>query len=225
MRKETLAAIIVPLIFVTVMVLAACEAQAQQRSIVTPPVFSPQGVVQVQAGVPQDFEFVDIRADGVAVDWYMLVYNGGKTQFLAARPDDVCPVVAATEIRTCTFTVDLPAGSYTYQIFAQARFLRFELASGGIGTTISFTPPTALMSGEPLDPAFPLTYRFEYGPASGNWPHWVELPEGSTHVVDIPPGDWYAIIRARYQGRLSDQSNEITVSVVQPQPTPTIELL
>ena len=199
--------------FVLLSLMFVFSAQAQQRSIVTPPVFSPQGAVQVQAGVPQDFEFVDIRADGVAVDWYMLVYNGGKTQFLAARPDDVCPVVPATEIRTCKFTVDLAPGSYTYQIFAQARFLRFELASGGIGVTIAFTPPTTLVSGEPLDG--PLTYRFEYGPASGNWPHWVELPEGDTHVVDIPPGDWFAIIRARYQGRLSDQSNEIQVSVTQ----------
>jgi hypothetical protein len=222
-RKDVVIGAGIVLIFIAAMVLTACEAQAQQRSIVTPPVFSPQGTIQVQAGVPQNFEFVDIRADNLAVDWYMLVYNGGTTQFLAARPDDVCPVVAATEIRTCTFTVDLPAGSYVYQIFAQARFLRFELAS--LGTTISFTPPTTLMSGEPLDPAFPLTYRFEYGPASGNWLHWIELPTGDTHVVDIPPGDWYAIIRARYQGRLSDQSNEIQVSVAQTQPTPGIELL
>jgi hypothetical protein len=162
---------------------------------------SPQGSVTAQAGVPQVFEFVDIRANNIAVDWYMLVYNGGQTQFLAARPDDICPPVPATEIRTCKFSVDLAAGDYTYQVFAQARFLRFKRAANG-GTAVLFNEPTG----------GPYTYRLEYGPAPGNWPHWIDLPTGGTHHVDIPPGDWHAIVRVR-EPVVGPHSNEVAFTV------------
>ena len=205
-----------------VLAIAPLSVYAQNEVLITPPVFSPQGQVTVVTGVDQTFEWVDIRSQVSDVTHYVVTWTAdvdGGNKFRRVNADQACPAVPVGEIQICSLTIpasQMPAGSYTYQVFGIGKFNRFQRVAGvSDGTTITFTAPTATLAGDPIDPA-DLTYQFQYGTATGAWPNWIDLPTGTTHVVQVPVGDWFGVVRAKWSGCggcWSPMSNEIAFSV------------
>jgi hypothetical protein len=115
---------------------------------------------------------------------------------------------------------------YTLAILSLALVSSIALADADV--TLSWTPPTQCTNGDAIGATEQCTaltrFALHCGSVSGGPYEWLWGLDAArlTDTRSYADGDYYCVLKARNDGGLSDNSNEIFFTVATPPPTPIV---